>query len=181
MEERDHESDDEEELSPSAWEAEEQLGPLPRQPTDEPAPGKPSARRSFKHVLSTLIGWRSGKSLPKGSREYYATRESLGEEMRQFRRDTMPQLIERASRKTRLGRESPGERTFAELVGSPTFAEEALGEPNTATIHPIYGSKSADVQHRLSRGLEMSQAEDPELISRKMEVFVIMICFFQVL
>ncbi|XP_058806858.1 uncharacterized protein LOC131673135 [Phymastichus coffea] len=112
-------------------------------PDDRPKPG---GRRSLRSVLSSLINWRIGgsKAAARGSREYYNARESLGEEMRAFRRDTMPRLMERAAVNSRLPEllaRRPRRETqdFARLLGRAAPAGAA--PRSTATIHPVYGSR----------------------------------------
>ena len=137
-----------------------------------------TARRALKNVISTIKHWRLGpKSLPKGSRDNYATRESLGEEMRLFHRDTLPQLMEHAQIKS-LGvteqrdkkRQTPPE--FSKSMGSPSVIDEKR-QPITATI--IRSPHGA--QGRLSRLPDVARVQSELLMagevlrgSKKVEV-----------
>ncbi|XP_003426357.1 uncharacterized protein LOC100678599 [Nasonia vitripennis] len=176
LQERDEDADEEwrdsADLAPQFWEQEltSSLG-LPIHVIERKSDGNNdnndrksrTVKRTIKSVFSSIINWKNSKSLPKGSREYYAARESLGEEMRAFRRDTMPRLIERATGKGKLDRNWRGtaaptrrdddQREFSQLIGcspgnesSPIAADAE--PPSTATIHPVYGSCSAGHQRR---------------------------------
>ena len=126
-------------------------------------PSKPrkitTARRALKNVISTIKHWRLGpKSLPKGSRDYYATRESLGEEMQAFHRDTLPQLMEHAQVKS-LGVAEQSDKKlqtppeFSKSMSSPSMMGEDR-QPSTATIHSMYGT-----QGRFSRCPDIARVQ----------------------
>jgi hypothetical protein len=148
-------------------EEEEDPGPLEPGALRDEGPPKASARRLLKSFLSTLVGWRAGKTLPRGSRDYYAARESLGEEMRAFRRDTMPRLIERAVLADRL-RPAPNEQCeFAKLIGA-TLRPDNGHESSHATIRPVYGSSAlARQQRRASSYQELAPGDAPAYGSRR--------------
>lgn len=202
LEEREHEDDDDAEVddfsdlddepTPSKFWSTHELAAPPIVPitnnnnndTADPAP-KATFQRTIKNMLSSILNWRSAsKNLPKGSREYYATRESLGEEMGTFRKQTMPRLIERAASKGRLDR-SRGEtsrrnlREFSNFIGKPKgHLDDTIAwkpKPSIATIHPVYGTlKSA--KRPISRIQEINKpvasVDDKEIVYGSMKVQV---------
>lgn len=173
-EREENEADDEDwfdsaDLTPQFWEHDDEETSSPATSTTSSLPihiierksdsnNNPSksttVKRTIKSMLSSILNWKnSSKGLPKGSREYYAARESLGEEMRAFRRDTMPRLMEHATVKGKFDRNNrievqemrDDQREFSELIGSPKESSPIIvanEEPSIATIHPVYGSSN---------------------------------------
>lgn len=191
------------------WENDENIAPLPIHNDNnnannndddnvEDSPPKSSARRTLKNMFTSLMGWRKQNQLPKGTRDYYAARESLGEEMRAFRRDTMPRLMERAASKDGPKRPRRPEqqqqqqqrekREFDRLIGSPRRkGAEVPPASSIATIKPIYGSsKAGQAQHRLSRSLPaddflMGPLAKPRVVAQPRSHYAVGVLFFIVL
>ena len=117
----------------------------------------------MKSFLTSLIGWKSdssnSKNLPKGTRDYYSARESLGEEMRDFRKNVMPKLVERAGKKIDANEKLPfieEQKEFDQLISKQRIEEETADKKaeitivpkstSHATIHPIYGQTNRNAK-----------------------------------
>ncbi|XP_014227802.1 uncharacterized protein LOC106653075 [Trichogramma pretiosum] len=115
------------------------------------------AKKTFKSMLSSLKRWKPGqgktsncKNLPKGTRDYYATRESLGDELHAFRQNTMSRLYERSDRKFNNQNEQlpfiKEQKEFNELLQQQRAPRQEqhqglFDNVATATVKPIYGQK----------------------------------------
>ncbi|XP_043468698.1 NKAP family protein-like [Leptopilina heterotoma] len=104
--------------------------------------GQFEEKKTFKNVLSSLIGFknRNNPALPRGKRNALSQKESLGEEMRLFRRDMMPALLKAAkSYKTEFDDTPISDDTFTTIMA----ATKPQSDNRSASIHPFYGSKRA--------------------------------------
>lgn len=124
---------------------------VPRTPTPEPKDDKSAvggAKRVLKNVFTSLMSWRNKSKnnsandnnvkddLPRGTRDYYAARPSLGEEMRAFRSGTMTRLYERSkSRDIPI----PETRPLANTLVSRDLDHHREKKNSIATIRPVYG------------------------------------------
>lgn len=103
-----------------------------------------NAKPSLKSRLGSIMGWKPSKTLPKGTREYYSARQSLGEEMRQFRKKEMPKMKHRYLK----GPDSPKLINFQEIIGIESNEEEdhceeaqkSIQKEDYATIHRRHNS-----------------------------------------
>ena len=88
------------------------------------------------------MGFKKRKSaLPKGKRNVLSPKDSLGEEMRLFRRDMMPLLLKAARPYNNDTEENSDDETFSSLIAA---SRPKSHSDRSASIHPIYrGKKTA--------------------------------------
>lgn len=99
-------------------------------------------KRSFKSVLTSLMGFRRRKSvLPKGKRNILSPKDSLGEEMRLFRRDMMPVLLRAAGPYNNDSEEKSKDETFSSIIAAARPKTRSSGR--IASIHPFYRGKKS--------------------------------------
>ncbi|XP_051172436.1 uncharacterized protein LOC127288816 [Leptopilina boulardi] len=103
--------------------------------------GQFEEKKSFKNVLSSLIGFKNrNPTLPRGKRNIFNPKDSLGEEMRVFRRDfMMPALLKAAKSYKDEFEDSTKDDTFTTMMA----ASKPQIDNRSASIHPFYGAKRA--------------------------------------